>query len=158
MATALAYRTITGAFAAPAAVHSLLNVISPAGHGLTIVTFRVAFDGVTASAVPVFVELCQSTQGAAGTPGTSPTPVQVRGRATAGSAPTAGAAYTVEPTTLTAIDGWYVTPNGGVWEMPNALGREFEIDSSGGTNKGFVIRITPPATVNARAMIETENL
>lgn len=158
MATALAHRTITPAFAAPAAVHSLLAVIAPAGHGLTVVTFRVSFDGITASAVPVLVELCQSTQAGAGTPGSSPTPVQIRGRATAGSAPTAGASYTAEPTVLTAFDGWYISPNGGTWEMPNALSREFECDSSGGTIKAIIIRITPPATVNARGMIETENL
>lgn len=42
--------------------------------------------------------------------------------------------------------------------MPNALSREFECDSSGGTIKAIIIRITPPATVNARGMIETENL
>lgn len=158
MATALGHRTRSGAFALTAGAKTILNVIAPAGHGLTVVTFRLSFDGVTASAVPAVVELCQSTQAGAGTPGSSPTPVQIRGRATGGSAPTAGAAYTVEPTVLTPFDDFYLTQNGGVWEMPNALAREFECDSSGGTIKSLAIRVNVSAAVNGRATIETENL
>lgn len=158
MATALAYRASSTVFAAPAAVHTFMNVIAPAGHGLTLVEFGISFDGVTASAVPVFVELCQSTQAGAGTAGTSTAPVQTRGRATGGSAPTAGYNYTAEPTTLTKIASWYVSPNGGLFIYPVPLGREVECDSSAGTIKSIAVRITPPATVNVTGYMEVENL
>lgn len=158
MATAVAYRATSTVFAAPAAVHTFMNVIAPAGHGLTLTEFAISFDGVTSSAVPVFVELCQSTQAGAGTAGTSTAPVQIRGRSTGGSAPTAGYNYTAEPTTLTVISKWYVSPNGGLFVYPLPLGREVECDSSAGTIKSIAIRITPPATVNATGYMEVENL
>ena len=157
--TAAAYAASSATiFAAPAAVHTLMNVISPAGHGLTLVEFGVSFDGVTASAVPCLVELCQSTQAGAGTAGTSTAPVQIRGRATAGSAPTAGYNYTAEPTTLTRIKHWYVSPNGGLFIYPVPLGREVECDSSAGTIKSLCVRITPSATVNVAGYMEVEAL
>lgn len=154
---AVAYRVMSGAFAAPAAVHTILNVIAPAGHGLELVDFSISADGVTASAVPMLVEICQSTQASAGTAGSAPTPVQIRGRGTGGSAPTAGANYTAEPTVLTVIHAFYLTPDSSTWEMPASLGREIECDSSAGTIKALAIRITPSATVNVRAMMEVEN-
>lgn len=159
MSTSVAYSLVTGTpFAAPAAVHTLLNAIAPAGHGLTLVELSVSFDGVTASAVPVLVELCTSTQAGAGTSGVAPTITQVRGRATGGSAPTGGSNYTAEPTTLVCIKRWYVPAfmGGHMYQLP--LGREVECDSSAGTIKALAVRITPPATVNAIAYMEVENL
>lgn len=159
MATAAAYVARNLIFAAPAAVHTVLNVISPAGHGLSLVEFGISFDGVTSSAIPVLVEVCQSTQGAAGTPAASPpTPVQVRGRSTSGSAPTSGHNYTGEPTTLTVVRQFYVTPTGGLFIYPVPLGREIECDSSVGTVRALALRITPPATVNCLAYMEVEAL
>lgn len=158
MATAAAYTASSTTFAAPAAVHTFMNVIAPAGHGLTLVEFAISFDGVTASAVPCLVELCQSTQATAGTAGTSTTPVQIRGRATSGSAPTAGYNYTAEPTALTKIKSWYVSPNGGLFIYPVPLGREIECDSSAGTIRALAIRITPSATVNVHGYMEVEAL
>lgn len=157
MATPVAYTCRNASFAAPAAVHTCLTAIAPAGHGLSLVEFGISFDGVTASAVPVLVELVQSTQGAAGTPAASPpTPVQIRGRSTGGSAPTNGHNYTAEPTTLTVVKDWYVTPNGGLFVVQFALGREVECDSSGGTIKALGLRITPPAVVDCLAYMEVE--
>jgi hypothetical protein len=155
--TAAAYVARNLVFAAPAAVHTVLNVIAPAGHGLALTEVAVSFDGVTATAVPITVELCQSTQGAAGTPAASPpTPVQVRGRSTGGSAPTSGHNYTGEPTTLTVIRQWFITPVGGLMVYPLPLGREIECDSSGGTVKALALRITPGAIVNCLAYMEVE--
>lgn len=157
-ATAAAYAVNSAIFAAPAALHSILNVIAPSGHGLSLVEAAVSFDGVTASNVPVYVEICQSTQGAAGTGGTAPTIAQVRGRSTSGSAPTAAGSFTVEPTTLTRTRSWYVSPNNGLLIYPLPLGRELECDSSGGTIRAHNMRITPPNTVNAQAYMEVEAL
>jgi hypothetical protein len=130
--------------------------IAPAGHGLALVEFGLAFVGVTATAVPVLVELVQSTQAGAGTSGVAPTITQVRGRASGGSAPTGGSNYTAEPTVLTVIKKLYVPAFMGsvVYQAP--LGREDECDSSAGTVKALGIRITPPATVNAVAWLEVE--
>lgn len=158
MATAAAYVVHNTPFAAPAAVHTVLTAIAPAGHGLTFVEFGISFDGVTASATPVLVETFQSTQAGAGTAGSAPTAVQVRGRSTGGSAPTSGCNYTAEPTVLTVVRQFYVSPNGGLFVYPHSLGREVECDSSAGTIKALGIRITPPATVNCVCYMEVEAL
>lgn len=154
--TAAAYAINSAIFAAGTAVHTDLVAIAPAGHGLALVEAAVSFDGVTASAVPVYMEVCQSTQAGAGTGGTAPTVAQVRGRGTGGSAPTASGSHTVEPTTLTRIRSWYVTPNGGVLVYPLPLGRELECDSSAGTIKALAMRSTPPAAVNLQSYMEVE--
>lgn len=156
--TAAAYAINSAIFAAPAALHSILNSIAPAGHGLSVVEAAISFDGVTASAVPVYVEMCISTQAGAGTAGTAPTIAQVRGVATGGQAPTAAGSFTAEPTVLTRVRSWYISPNGGTFIYPLPLGREIECHSSGGTNKALNMRITPPATVNAQAYMEVEAL
>jgi hypothetical protein len=154
--TAAAYSINSAIFAAGAVVHTDLVAISPAGHGLALVEAAVSFDGVTASAVPVYMELCQSTQAGAGTGGTAPTIAQVRGRSTGGSAPTASGSHTVEPTVLTRVRSWYVSPNGGLFVYPLPLGREIEADSSTGTVRGLAMRSTPPAAVNLQAYMEVE--
>lgn len=158
MATAAAYRVRNSTiFAAPASVRTLLNVIAPAGHGLSLTEFGISFDGVTASAVPCFIELCTSTQGVTGTP-VAGAVGQVRGRTTTGQAPTVGTNYTVEPQTLVSLCSWYVSPNGGTFIYPLPLGREIECDSSGGTLRALALRITPTATVNVTAYMEVEAL
>ena len=60
--------------------------------------------------------------------------------------------YTAEPTTLTVIKQWLVTPYGGNLVIQFRLGREPEADAT--TNKGIAIRLTAPAAVNARGYIE----
>lgn len=157
--TAAAYYCANLVFATGTAVHTNLNVIAPAGHGLSLVEFGISFDGVTASAVPVLVEIGTGTQGAAGTGAASaPTPVLVRGRATGGSAPTEAHNFTAEPTTQTVLRQWLVTPNGGLLIYPLPLGREIECDSSGGTAKALFARVTSAATVNSRCYMEVEAL
>lgn len=159
MSTAAAYVCqSTTVFAAPAAVHTFMMAIAPAGHGLSLVEFGVSFDGVTSSAIPVLVELVSSTQAGAGTAGVSTVITQIRGRATSGSAPTFGGNYTAEPTTLVALKRWYVPAFMGLFVYQAPLGREAETDSSGGTIKAIGIRITPPATVNAVGYMEVEAL
>jgi hypothetical protein len=60
---------------------STLNVIAGANQPVSIFEWGISFDGVTASAVPATVELCQSTQATAGTSAASPPAiVQVGGR------------------------------------------------------------------------------
>src|SRR3954469_13604085 len=77
---------------------TVLSAISPAAKDMVLVEMSVGFDGVTASATPVLIELTRSSQGAAGT-STAVTARQVRGISQATFAGTAGSNFTVAPTT-----------------------------------------------------------
>ncbi len=103
-----------------ATAKTILNFIAASNATFIVVEFAVSFDGTSATAEPVTVELCYSTQAGAGT-STSFTPVQVRGptRTVQG---TAARSYTAEPTTLTTWKRWLVHPQTGI-EMQYPLGR-----------------------------------
>lgn len=142
--------TTEGAVALVAATaKSVLGVITPAQFGCDLKKFRVGFDGVTASAVPVLIELCYSTQATNSTAGTANTAVTVNqgyGRPiTAGF--TAGKNWTSEPTVLTVLDSWLQSPNGGLVLYDFPLG---DTPDSAVSN-GFILRCTAPAAVNVRA-------
>ena len=137
-----------------AAAKTIVNIISGSTVSPLVTELSAGFDGVTASAVPVLVELGYSTQGAAGTAGASPTPTLIRGRGTANC--TAGIDYSAEPTALTTFKHWLVTPNGGLLVIQFPLGREPLPDLSGGTNKAIYLRCNAPANVNVRGYIEHE--
>lgn len=134
-----------------ATAKSVLGVKSgatTANHGVDLKKFRVAFDGVSASAVPVLVEVCLCTFGAnpPGTNSTSVTPTQAYGRLAA-TGFTAAKTWTTEPTSITVVEEILLTPNGGVVMYDWPLGDS--PDSALG--EGFVIRCTAPAGVNVRA-------
>lgn len=141
-----------GAVALSAATaKTICGVKAHANSGLLLVGYRVAFDGVTASAVPVLVEIgyCTWATNSPGTASTSTTPRQRLGRSlTAGF--TSGKTWTTEPTTIT-IPGeeLLLTPNGGTLVYDFPLGTE--PDSA--LAEGFVIRCTAPATVNVRGAL-----
>lgn len=146
------YSTSTeGAVALSAATaKSILGVSAPAQFGVDLKKLRVGFDGVTASAVPVLVELCVATfaTNAPGTNSTSTTVDQVYGRSiTAGF--TAAKTWTTEPTVLTPIDEWLLTPNSGLVFYDFPLG---DTPDSAVSN-GFVLRCNAPATVNVRGTL-----
>jgi hypothetical protein len=61
-----------------ATAKTILSVIAPASGAIRLVELSVSFDGVSATAEPVTVELCKSTEAGAGT-ATSQTPVQSGG-------------------------------------------------------------------------------
>jgi hypothetical protein len=160
--SSVAYKVDTSAAVAltAATARTALMMITPAQFGMCLTHFTIGFDGVTASAVPVFWEIVRSTNATNSTPGTNNTTetaniVQVRGRSittgfTAFSASTAGN----EPTVLTRLDGDNLTPNGGLLVYDFPLGREFEADVSAGLG----IRLTAPASVNARCSLVVERL
>lgn len=159
MAVNAAYALVTATpFSAATGVKTALMAIAPAGHGLSLVSFSISFDGVTASAVPALCEIVQSTQATAGTSGVTPTITQIRGRLTSGSAPTGGSNYTAEPTVLTRIDAFYIPQFMGTYTIQLPMGREYECDSSGGTIKGIGLRINTSATVNFVGRLEVEAL
>lgn len=141
------YSTASGAAVAlvAATAKTVLNVIAPAQFGIDLKKFRVAFDGVTASAVPVLIELMLSTQATAGT-STAGTVNQVYGRTiTAGF--TSAYNYTAEPTVLSLIDSFLLDPNKGLVLYDFPLG---DTPDSAVSN-GIALRCTAPAAVNVRA-------
>jgi hypothetical protein len=140
-------------FAATTGAKTVLNVIAGANQPIAIFEWGVSFDGVTASAVPATVELCQSTQAGAGTSaGSVPAIVQVGGRQITAQ-PTSGHNYTAEPTTLTPIEQKFVPQFMGVYEKQYPLGLEPDSDLSGGTVKALALRVNVSAAVNVLAYI-----
>lgn len=140
-------------FSATTGAKTALNVIAGANQPVSIVEWGVSFDGVTSSAVPATVELCQSTQAGAGTSAASvPAIVQVGGRVGSIQA-TSGHNYTAEPTTLTVIEQLFVPQYMGAYVKQYPLGLEPDTDLSSGTVKALAIRVNTSATVNVLAYI-----
>lgn len=149
------YTAVTGGAVAltAATAKSVIGVKAGAAFGVDLRSVRFSFDGVTASAVPVLIELCYCTwaTNAPGTNSTSITPLQEYGRVIAHGT-TAGKTWTTEPTALTVLDEQLVTPNGGfeIYDFP--LGNSLDCALS----EGFVLRFTAPAAANVRATIKWE--
>lgn len=151
-------RTSAAVALSAATARTALMVMTPAQFGGELKKFRIGFDGTSATAVPVLWEVVRSTNATNSTPNTGNTTeagslVQVYGRAiTTGF--TAFSASTAEPTVLTTLDANLLTPAGGLLVYDFALGSEFECDVSAGLG----IRLTAPATVNARVSMVFERL
>ena len=157
MAAGFVVKSSSTAFALAAnTAATIVNCISGT-RALIVTEFGVSFDGVTASAVPVLVELCSSTQAGAGTPGASPTPLPIRPTDGAAAIFTAGTDYTAEPTTVVPLKHWLLTPAGGVLVIQFPLGREISGSvTASAAGKGLLLRLKAPAVVNARAYMEVE--
>jgi hypothetical protein len=147
------YSLQTGAAVAltAATARTVLCVIAPASFGIDLKTIEIGFDGVTASAIPVLCEVMTSTLATNSTPGTNNTTGtvnQIYGRAiTAGFTGFYASTAGNEPTVLTTIDAFTLTPNGGLVIRDWALGQTFDTAVS----TGLVLRCTAPAAVNVRA-------
>jgi hypothetical protein len=141
-------------FSAATGAKTVLNVIAGANQPVQIVEWGISFDGVTSSAVPATVNLCQSTQGAAGTVGGSPPAVvQLTGRPITAQF-TVAHNYTAEPTTLTVIEQFFVSQYNGMFVRQYPQGQEPETDLSGGTVKALALRVNTTATVNVLAYMK----
>lgn len=138
-----------GAVALAAGVaKSIIGVKGNAAFGVDWIGYRIGFDGVTASAVPVTVELCYCTwaTNSPGTNSTSTTISTIYGRAVA-SGMTAAKGWSAEPTVVTPFDEFLLTPNGGL--ILREIPRDRTPDSA--FAEGFLIRCTAPAIVNLRS-------
>lgn len=147
------YSAITGGEVAlsAATAKSILGVKAHANSGLLLKKVKISFDGTSATAESVLVEVCYCTFGAnsPGTNSTSVTPAQKNGRVlTAGF--TAGKNWTAEPTTITVLDELAIPAFMGTFWHDVPLGDEYDTALA----EGFVIRCTAPATVNARATMD----
>lgn len=135
-----------------------LMFITPSSFGGDLKKARIGFDGVTASAVPVYWEIVRTTNATNSTPGTANTSessniAQVYGRSiTTGF--TGFSASTSEPTVLTTLDANQLTPAGGLLVYDFPLGDTFECDVSAGLG----IRLTAPAAVNVRLSMLFERI
>ena len=139
-----------------ATAKTVLMVIAPSSFGVDLTKFRVEFDGVTSTAVPALIELVSSTNATNSTPGTANTSEsaniqQVYGRSIAAGF-TAFSASTSEPTVLTRLEGFLLSPNGGVLFYDAPLGTSWDTAVSAGIG----LRITAPAAVNCRASMTFE--
>lgn len=131
---------------------TLLKLLNPANAVSTLVAFGVSFDGVTATAVPVLVELMSSTEAAAGT-SSAATVVQKRGPVRTAQC-TGRHSFSVEPTVLTSLaEPYLVRADGGLFVIQYPLGREPQQIV---TADAQILRVTAPAIVNARAWMEWE--
>lgn len=154
------YSVLSGAVAlAAGTAKTALFVVAGAQFGLDLKKYRIAFDGVTASAVPVFWEINYSTAATNSTPGTGNTSLtsaitQNYGRAIATTGMLAGGNCTSEPTVQTNIDGDLLTPNGGLLVYDFPLG---DVPDCAPAN-GFCIRLTAPAVVNVRCTMWFERV
>lgn len=151
--TAPLYKCSTeGAVALVAATaKTILGVKAHANSGLLVSAFRIGFDGVTASAVPILVEFQYDTwaTNSPGTNSTSTTPRQINGRVlTAGF--TSGKTWSTEPTALTTLEDFIITPNGGLLWYDIPLAKEYDCALA----EGFSVRCNAPAGVNVRAILE----
>jgi len=152
--TKVGYSVTAGAAVAlSTSAKTVLGVKSHANFGLDWLGFEIGFDGVTASAVPVAVEACYCTwaTNSPGTNSTSVTPAQAYGRViTAGF--TAAKTWSAEPTVLTVIKEFLLTPNGGLLSYRWPLGTTPDCALA----EGFAIRCTAPAAVNLRVSMDVE--
>jgi len=145
-----------GAVALTAATgKTVIGVKAHTNSGLQLKSIEVAFDGVTGSAVPVLIEVlhCTWATNGPGTNSTSTTPKQAYGRVlTAGY--TSAKNWTVEPTVLTVIKEFLLTPNAGLVAYQWPLGQEPDCALA----EGFAIRCNAPAAVNVRATMSVERV
>ena len=139
--------------AVPNTMATLLEVNPPANRIVTITEVSFTFSGVSASDVPVIVQLVEVT--AASAAGTAVTPAPMRD-----GQPTVGAAAKKLPAsegTVTVLKTYDVPPSSGlVIQYP--LGREPQIQGAAAAAKGFAIRANrgAGAAINAEVNIEFE--
>lgn len=159
-----AYTVHTGTSAVAltaATAKTVLYVNAAAANQPSVVEFSVAFDGTTSTNTPALIELVYGTKATNSTPGTGSTtftPLQVRGWPSQVSAQAAANNCSSEPTVLTVIKPWLLTPNGGLLVIQFPLGREPTAIASGAAVSGIQVglRLTAPQAVNARCYFEYE--
>jgi hypothetical protein len=159
-----AYSVHTGAAAislAAAGAKTILYTNSAAANQPSFTEMCVSFDGVSATAVPALIELVYGNKTANFTPGTGSTAftaLQLRGWPTQASAQASANNCTTEPTVLTTLKQWLLTPNGGLLYVQYPLGREPTGAASGAAISGIQVgvRVTAPAIVGVRGFYEYE--
>lgn len=132
-----------------ATARTVLAARAGAAFGMELREISLSFDGVTAANPPPLVELCAWTGAGAGT-ATAGSPVQEGGLVIAHGMAATGQNFTVEPTVLTVLETFNLTPNGGllVIQFP----ADATPDAIGGA--GFAIRVTAAQAVTPRGYMK----
>lgn len=120
---------------------------------LQSVEWSLGFDGTSGSNTPVLVELVEWDGTTFGTR-TTRTPQQTYGESTATTLASGFVNYTAEPTVITVIKEYFLTPNGGLAIIQAPLGRELITTTSLSIVKGIGLRCTAQQAVNTRGYIE----
>lgn len=142
--------TTTAVGLVAATAKTVIGIVAPAQFGIDLKKVHFGFDSVAATDKSVYIEICTSTLATNSTPGTGNTTGVINNiygpRITAGF--TGFFASTSEPTVLTTVWGYLLTPVGGTQLYDIPLGDT--IDTAVST--GICIRMTAPTTaVNVRA-------
>jgi hypothetical protein len=133
---------------------TILGIKSGAAFGCDLYAVSLGFDGVTATDKAVLVEVCYCTwaTNAPGTNSTTRTPAQMYGRVIAHGV-TAASAWSAEPTALTPLEEFTISPIGGTAIQNLPLGQTYDC----AVGEGFAIRLTAPTSaVNVRATMKWE--
>lgn len=131
-----------------------LEINPPANRRVVITEMSITFSGVSATDVPVLVQLCRVT--AASAAGTAVTPSDQKDTAIGASA-TAAKFLPASEGTVVVLKQYEVPPSSGlVIQYP--LGREPEVIGAGASAKGYSIRANrgSGAAINADCNIEFE--
>ena len=133
---------------AAATVETLVQFVAPSSARLRVVEFAISFDGTSATAVPVDVDLLRQTTAGTAAAGTvvkwdesDPTPT-----------PTSQISFTAEPTAGDVLASWDVPAYNGLLVMQYAEGREPIVAASGRIG----LRANAAAIVNASGYLVVE--
>jgi hypothetical protein len=132
-----------------ATAKTVISIQGATDFGVDLKKFRISFDGVTQTAVPVLWELCSHTVATAGT-STAITPAIVAGRQNAATGFVGAGNFTAEPTVLASFESEFLTPFGGILHYDFA---NFGDTPDSALAQGFALRLTAPAAVNVRATL-----
>jgi hypothetical protein len=151
------YSVVTGASVSLAAstAKSVLGVQAGDSFGLDLKKIAFGFFGTSASEASVLCELCYATF-ASNSPGTASTAVTTSVQQKYGRPITHGVTaarnWTTEPTALTVLDEFPLTPNAGTLLYDWPLGDTYDC----APENGFVLRLTAAASVTVRATMTWE--
>jgi len=132
-----------------ATAKTILQLVAPANQRLAIKGFSVSFDGVSATAEPVQVDLVKQTT--AGTMSAATPVAEQIGLGAEAIQATANKNATAEPTTTDVLRRYNIHPQTG---REIRYGLDDEIVMAGGTRVG--LRCTAPAGVNVVGHITAE--
>ena len=136
---------------AAATAETVIAVVGVTTTKSKLIEWGVSFDGITAAAEPVLVELYQIT-----TSGTSTAATEIAWARDAVAAQATGFhSFTVEPSKGGRLAAYNVHPQGGGLVIQYPLGRE-PIISDGSTAQGIGVVVTAPAIVNCVAYMVFE--
>lgn len=137
---------------------TVLMVITPSSFGVILKRYGIGFTGVTPTATPGLVEIVRSSNASNSTPGTGNTNESSNITQTYGRSITTGftafGAATSEPTVLTVIKRFLVTPTSSTVLYDFPLGTE----PDQGVSAGLGIRCTFDATVSVHTSMEFERI